>query len=1573
MYAALVSAVVFFGLTRTDVGRASLTDQIEAQFNARFAGTIDIGQLRGDLINTIYASAVQLRAPDGSVVATVDSVVAQPQWWNLLGGTVSVRRVTLLRPQFDLRRDTSGRWNVQSALRRPASGNGLDWALVDVDIRGGTVTTRNAGSPPRLVQRGWLFDYSTARVRTLNLEASVEWTDDGRRIGLQRLSAALDEPSLSLIDASGQLLLDDGTWRLPGLTVQTGRSRLDLSGEYDPDASDGPPEIDVRVADSRVDFDELAPLSPRFPLADAVTVSGHVYGAPSELVVDSVTVERGRSRMTMAGTAFGLPDSLDVETNLQDTRLTAADVRAVWPNAPGDRLASITPLSANAVADGVVHWRDPAGTVFSVEGTLDATSPAGTIDGAFKLDRSAGQPLRYDLLATVDSLDVGALAQRPRLRSRLQGQVRVTGRGRSVSTAVGNAEVDLRPSRIAGQPLASGRAQIALNAGTVDGMMVAEQARGGRVETQLKVENATDDPRYTFRLSTTALDLAPFPGSLPSTSLNAQVAARGDGASWPTVSGSMQVRVDTSQIRGADSTRVLPSFAASAHVAPRGASGPRVTIDGDVATVRVRGDVAVRPLVALGRLWSTALADAARRAYDKPAPDSHATAGSMPAASSEAPADLGLHRTRAREALRAAGLRDTLGLRGSLRLHRSDVLRAWWPAFPRLADTLETEVRLTAGADTLAMHGALAAPRAVRGASAVDQMRLVTRLSGSLRAPLVETLSAELDVYADSVAARPASLRDVGLTLRYADRAGTLHAEGRGTGSLGEMLLDARLAVRPDRNEITIDTLRATVGGQAWTNAGTGRLNAYRDALRVEPFVVESPRPFAEERQQIRVRGAVSRAAADTLFVTPRSVSLYPLSQIAGLRPIGGLLSGTVALTGAEASFQAHSTLAVQRLSFDRRLLGRLRLSTAYRPAASDLRLDATLSPAPVPLDTLRARGPSLVPRGLQRSERNQLRLSGRVRTDGTARAEDTDVLDLRLDVERADLFFFEYIFETEIAQIRGFTAGTAHVGGSFADPVFDADMRIANGRFALPRFGLQYQIEGDIRVDRDGFKLRDVRVSDNDGRAVLNGGILFNDYRFFSFDLRGRLDAIKIIDVSTSQNLPFYGDIRVSGPATLTGPLSNAQLRSDDIRATPESELFIPVSEGELADDTGFVLFADSTGRVPDVRTLTRRTNILDDRPQGEPSFVEGLEFDVNITAPEGSTVHLVFDPLVGDVVTAQGAGRIQLQRQEGEFFVYGTYRVSGGSYQFTAGEVFVRRFAIEDGTITWEGNPINASLDLDASYRTRASPAGLPGFEERGGRIPVLVRLNITGDVETPQVDLSLSRVRDERTNLVGSQTLDAILNQPELATEYATSVLLTNTFLLTTSTLTQRSAGTDSRLAEAGNQLAFNSVSQLVASQLNRYLNEALPNLNVNFGIQGEDPQDLDVIYGVALRLLDERLIIRGEGVYTGDDPDEQEAQGPEGEFTVEVRLSSRVSVEAFVRRRGDDLTQGQTLTRSAGVGLSYRTEFTTWKRLFDRLFGWLLPDPSETPDDEATDLPTAGDMVIRPSEQPVDVRD
>ena len=285
-----------------------------------------------------------------------------------------------------------------------------------------------------------------------------------------------------------------------------------------------------------------------------------------------------------------------------------------------------------------------------------------------------------------------------------------------------------------------------------------------------------------------------------------------------------------------------------------------------------------------------------------------------------------------------------------------------------------------------------------------------------------------------------------------------------------------------------------------------------------------------------------------------------------------------------------------------------------------------------------------------------------------------------------------------------GFSGEMEKSPGILDYPIFDLNLEIVDGELVIPKFNLTYSnFEGPLRIDQEGIKLGNATFEDpTGGKATVSGGILFNQYRYFSFDLEAVLDEVLIMNQDNAQDLPFYGQIWGSGTLKLTGPTDNAFLFSQDAITKASSELFIPISEEEFAYDEGFIIFADSAGNIPDFNSLNYRKNLLSKRPEGERKFVDGLDMDLNITVPTGSTIHLVFDPLLGDVINAVSSGRVQLQKREGEFSTFGTLSVESGDYLFTAGDVFARRFIIgRGGTITWDGNPIDARMNIPASYK--------------------------------------------------------------------------------------------------------------------------------------------------------------------------------------------------------------------------------------------------------------------------------
>jgi len=1560
VYLLLGGLLLFFALTRTKVGRDGLRQQIQSTFNEQFAGSLQVGSLQGTLLNELIVTDVVLRDENGALVATIDSAYTQPHWTDLLTASLSVDAITVYRPHFQLHRRADSTWNLQQALSRPASGGNrrLDLALPDIAVREGRITTTRDGDAPAPVQNRWLFDYTRSEIDRLHLDASIEWTDD-RRVDLTSLSFRLPEKNLGLRSAQGEISRNRDRWVLSELAAQLGNTWLKANGTLQRAPSNSARMVgDLQLEESRLDHDELQRLLPRLPLRNTVSVAGRVGGSLDRLIVNELSVTHDQSTVRVEGTAFGLPDSLNVDAQVSEGRISPEDVQDVWPDAPLDWATAVGPLRLGAGIEGLVEWRDQPTTTFDLDGTFNAQGRPGAARGSLDVKQTATSPLQYTGSLRADSLNLALLTKIPRLRSRLTGRVRIDGSGLSLPDLEGTIDAALSESRLAGRQFASGDLQLTVSGRSARGELSVEQPFGGQLTLRGDVDATGPTPLYNLAVSTQNVDLDDLHSALPSTRLNASLTTQGRGDTWPTVSGSARLDVDTSLVRQETNTVLVPPHKVSLDVTSPSVDSTRIELGGSIASATLNSTHIGPPLWRSSRLWLTSL----RRAVDRQL----TPLSQSPSDTSSSPPPPDSARVRAQTALARAPQQSPIHLRGTLAVHRMDLLRKWLPGAPTEAQGLRTEGSLTLSPDTLHTTGSLTADRLRIQNRRIDTLDTTFKLSAPLAPNLSDVLKADLSGQADTVQVVDRALTEPSVTISLAQGRGSLEGRANGLGRAGPFEVSSDVAVRAGRTQFSIRDLYIGAGQNAWISQTDSRVSLHSDAVVFDSLDVESPRPLTEGAQKIQVHGTLSSTPSDTLYGEMSDVLLYPIIQLTSMsRPIGGRLNGQVAYTGGRSQPQIEGDFEVQRLSFDRRVLGTLQVESRLTPTSPDLLVDAALVPEQTALDSLT--GPPLVPKGPRALEENRLQLDGRIRLPGWRASRDStdataDQLDLNVNVDRADLFFFKYIFEEKLAKARGFTSGFIHVGGRFRDPTFDADLNIQDARFRLPQFGLAYTAGGQVNVDREGIHADDLRVSDGSGSATVRGSLLFNEYKYFSFDLSANLEKLTIIDVADAKDLPFYGEIRASGSASLTGPLSNATLRSERARTTPDSELFIPVSESGVEQESGYIIFADSTGEVSDLQDLTRRDNILSDRPAGEPSFLEGLDIDINVVAPEESTVNLVFDPIVGDVVTAVGSGRVQLQRQSGDFFVYGNFNVQDGTYLFTAGEVFVRRFNISGGTLTWDGPPTNAQLDIDAEYRTRASTQGL-GLSSSGNgeRIPVRVLLNIGGRVNTPQVDLSLARVRDERNSFLGSEALDAILNQPDRTTEYATSVLLTNTFLLTTESIQGRSPGgtggsstPGENLTQAGNQLAFNSVSQLVASQLNRYLGAALPNVDLNLGLQGENPEDLDVIYGVALRLLNERLIIRGEGVYTGNDPDQtQQAQGAQGEFVVELRLSNRVSVEAFYRRTGDEFTQNQRLTSSTGAGLSYQTEFSSWNELFSRVFGWLIPnkkDPAQDPSGE-----------------------
>ncbi len=1482
--------VAFFAATRTEQGRDAVARQLEAQFARSTRAQLQIGRLTGNLVQSFTATDVRIRTRDGQILLAVDTVFVRPSWNDILRRRLDTRRVELRGPRLHLARDSSGSssWSQLLSGAGVAGREASAWSFQSarVVVTDGKITAPGQDDPASDITIG----------SRLRLDARVERLDDAYLVNVLSASGTGDDAQLELVSASGQALWDSSSVVINQFSLTTGGSQIDLAGNW---FATVPASFNLDLRSSRISFDEVSRGRSDFPLRGSGQVRAAVSGRVDDFVISELSVQAGSSRMSLDGTVIGWPDSARVDLTAAASPLLRRDLDRLAPGFPIPQRVVVDSLASTILVDGNLLG-DRARAVV----TITAGSRGGQATFAGQLARL---PAGLRIAGNLETRDLDL------------GQVYLTSVGQTRLNTTATLDLTRLTAEAGGgfSGSLSGLARNSLVGATrldlvrVDGDLAG---RSGRVNAEVDQAATTstaslswESGRVRWEALAAGLDLGPLLGS---DSLTTAIFGRVDGSlldgSLPT--GSLAIVVDSAHVStpGGQSsigyqTYVLDLAHEDSLVA--------LNIRGTELVGRAVTDASPGVALLAMRFWTRALRDAVERELNKPLRGLATIAGT-------AGLEASILRDEFRDAIfamPAARQVSGVSLLADFQAVELARLRSWSPGGSPLEGGAKVTLSLRADAETVDYEASLTSDSLAVGSNRLHGLLAGVSMRTRFRGPVEDALDLRVSAKADSVLSAVSSLPFPTLNVTLLRRGGTISIRSNQGNRLGPLAMDARIQLLDDRNRVILDTLSVAARQLAWSLDQSAVLDFFSNALTVENLAI------SEEvaSQRLFLNGTISSQNSDTLSIVARSLRLAEVTEFAGLpRQLGGLLSADVQLTGGIGRPRMDGSIRVPAFILDDRLLGNVRLDLGLAPGRDEVSVNLDVSPTPLPA----------VVEAVSEVIENRLSVRGDVRLPSGA---DGGAWNLNLAVERADLFFLKYMFNTSVDRFTGHLVGEGRISGPFASPVVDASLEGFDGEFGIPKTGVRYTVDGAIRIDREAIHFDRATLRDPDGgHADLSGTMQFNDYRFFSFDIAGELNDLLVMNRSETEDLPFYGFIRGTGSATLTGPLANATLRIPNGQTRSDSELFIPITDAIEEGDASFIIFADSTGRRPDIRRLIRRPFVLARRASAERQFLDGLDMDMNIEAPRGSLIHLVIDPLLGDVINAESTGRVQIRRNQGEFEVFGQMEVLGGDYLFTAGEVFVRRFTIQPGgTLSWVGDPTNARLNISAAYRTRASTTGLEDVNLGGALIPLIVELQITGLVASPNVGLGLTIDRSNQNALGDYQALEARLNQPDRATEYATSVLLTNSFQLTTDNL---SAG-------AGEQLAFNSVSQLVSSQLSRFLDAALPNVDFNFGLQGERAEDLDITYGVALRLLDERLIIRGEGVYQGSSTDNTRAntQGLQGEFVVEVRLSPSVSAQVFFRREGDIL-QNADLTNTAGAGLTYQTDFPSWRQALRRLF-------------------------------------
>jgi len=545
--------------------------------------------------------------------------------------------------------------------------------------------------------------------------------------------------------------------------------------------------------------------------------------------------------------------------------------------------------------------------------------------------------------------------------------------------------------------------------------------------------------------------------------------------------------------------------------------------------------------------------------------------------------------------------------------------------------------------------------------------------------------------------------------------------------------------------------------------------------------------------------------------------------------------------------------------------------------------------------------------------------------------------------------FFEDFILTDGISQTGGLANVYVEVTGPMNDIKLNGDAIIHNGSVKIDYLGnlIRYDKQSlkisETYIDLNGFEIID--IEGNVGQFT--GGLHHEYITDFVVEVDAKADRFVGLNTTKEDNPLYYGYGVGNMDIEFRGPFSSTDIK---VNATTSSgtELSIPVSDYQEGYENSFITFIDSS-----THQLSEDGFIAYDPQEFK---IEGVDVEMNLDLTPAANVNIIFNEKVNDIIKGRGEGDLRvLLKRTGEFAVFGDYEVFEGEYLFTAWDLIAKPFVVKrGGLIRWTGDPINAELNINASYENLRAPLNVFLSEYLSSatqeiqdlareRTEVDLNLTLTGQLYQPNVsfDLEFPNLTGELRSYASSKVNTLRQNESELNNQVV-GLLIFNTFLPTTNNLNSDIYTLDSALSTT-----FNTVSEFVSTQLSfilsGFLQEALEEngfisgIDFDIGFNNNSLYALDsgtngnyapdeIEVNLRNRFFDDRWELNLGGNFVRQDA----TVGIEnnyiiGDFVIAYYLTAdkRLKLRGYGKYDIDEVDQQRE--QKYGFGLSYRKEF------------------------------------------------
>ncbi len=643
--------------------------------------------------------------------------------------------------------------------------------------------------------------------------------------------------------------------------------------------------------------------------------------------------------------------------------------------------------------------------------------------------------------------------------------------------------------------------------------------------------------------------------------------------------------------------------------------------------------------------------------------------------------------------------------------------------------------------------------------------------------------------------------------------------------------------------------------------------------------------------EYILIDGMLTDNAPDSLFCTFKDFDFSNLNSFTRSEQLrfGGILSGDIKIQGFRKPL-FFAEMFIQELNLNNEPIGNTEINSYWSDEKSSLTFDADVFRGK--LNTLNLRGDIYPLRGNE--------------------------MDLTLNFNKFKLNFVNPYLDNVFDDVRGLATGRVTISGTTRKPKLNGGLNLQKAILTVDYLNTRYNFTSMLGISNNNLVFDNILLNDEYGNtATLNGLIRTDYFKSFNLNLSLKADNFLFLNTTQNENESFYGKAFATGLVRINGETSALKI---DVSARTEkgTDFNVPLSGSEELAEYTFIKFVDSDSLKTEQEVFEYDVNLT------------GMQLDFNLKVTPEAKVKIIFDPTMGDIIEATGKGDMRIAiNTAGDLQIIGEYEIEQGDYLFTLKDMLInKKFKVERGsTVRWTGDPVNADIDINTFYRTKASLNDLNPVSFEGlGNVTTDCQLELSGKLLQPDIGYDIYLPYSDQG--LRSQVASLITTQEEKGKQFLSLLILSRFFYSGPASTEEGSIG--------GGDIAGVNASELLSNQLSNWLSQISNDFDVGVSYRpGTEISPQEVEVALSTQLLNDRLSINGS-VDMKTNAEVQETNSIVGDVDIDYKITKNGKIRArvFNKANEEESIEDFSTKYTQGIGIFYTEEFDKFGEVIDR---------------------------------------